>query len=111
MSPPLPGICIHLYYVTVVFFSNMAINNSNICDCVTQRCASLSSLVIHNNHKTTLGHMAIMGVDRMVCSPMNSKNSIKLSLVTPLNNRQYINILHPKVLGQYFSRNVTEFLA
>ena len=76
----------------------MAIHNRNICDFVTQRCASLSSLIIRNNHKTALGDMARMVVDRMVCLPLSSKDSIKLLLDTPLNNYLCLNILRPGVL-------------
>ena len=88
----------------------MAIKNRHICDFVTQRCASLSSLVIHNNHKTTLGYMARIVVCRMLYSPVNSKDGIKLSLDTPLNNSPHLNILRPGVLHHYFGRNVTEYL-
>ena len=87
----------------------MAIKNRHICDFVTQRCASLSSLVIHNNHKTTLGYMARIVVCRMLYSPVNSKDGIKLSLDTPLNNRPYLNILRPGVSCLYFGRNVIEY--
>ena len=46
----------------------------------------------------------------MVCLPVNSKDGIKLSLDTPLNNRPCLNILCPGVLRQYFDRNVTGYL-
>ena len=82
--------------------------NSNICYFITQRCASLSSLVIHNDHISALGDMARMVIDKMVCSPANSKDSIKLSLDKPLNNHTCLNMLRPGVLRQYFGRNVTE---
>ena len=88
----------------------MAINNRNVCGFITQRCASLLSHMIHNGHKTTLVDMVRMVVDRMVCSSVNSKYGIKLSLDTPLKNHPRINILRPWVLHQYFGRNITNYL-
>ena len=88
----------------------MAIMYMNICGLITQRCASLSSLIIHNDHKTTLGDMARMAEDRMICSSVNSKDGIKLLLDTPLNNNPCLNILRPGILRHYFGRNVTEYL-
>ena len=61
-------------------------------------------------HKTTLCDMARMVVDRIVCSPVNSKYSIELSLYTPLNNRPCLSLVHPGVLRQCFSRNISEYL-
>ena len=46
----------------------------------------------------------------MVCSPVNSKNGIEISLDTPLNNCPCLNMLCPGVLRQYFGMNVTEYL-
>ena len=88
----------------------MVITNRNIRDFVTYWCASLPSPIIHNNHKTALGYMSRMVVDRMVCSSVNSKYGIKLSLDTPLKNCPCVNILLPGVLRQYFGRNITEYL-
>ena len=61
-------------------------------------------------HKTTLGDMARMVIDRMVSSPLNSKDGINLSLDTPLKNCPGLNILRLGGLRQYFGRNVTEYL-
>ena len=54
--------------------------------------------------------MARIGVDRILCSSVSSKDGIKLSLDTPLNNRSCLNILRPGVLHQYFVQNVTDHL-
>ena len=49
-------------------------------------------------HEKILGDMARMLVDRLIYSPMNSKDIIKLSLDTPLSNCTYLNILCPGVV-------------
>ena len=46
----------------------------------------------------------------MVCSPVNSKDGVKLSLDTPLNNRPYIKILCQEVICQYYGRSITDYL-
>ena len=88
----------------------MTIKNRKICYFVTQHCTSLLSIVIHMHHKTTLSHTTRMVVERMVCSSVRSKDGIKLSLDTPLNNRPCLDIVRSEVLRQYFGRNVTEYL-
>ena len=47
-------------------------------------------------------------IDQLVCSPINSRSGIKLSLDKPLNNDVDLNILRPAVLRQYFGIEIQE---
>ena len=89
----------------------MVIQNRIICDFVTQRCASLLLLVNNMHHKTTLSDIARMVIDRIEYSHVSSKDIIKSSLNTPLNNHPCLHILRLGVLRQYFDRNVADYLA
>ena len=41
-------------------------------------------------------------IDTLICYPINSKNGLKLSIDTPLNNDACVKIHRPAVLRQYF---------
>ena len=43
-------------------------------------------------------------IDRLICSPLNSRNGIKLSMDKPLNNPCCLNIVRPAVLRQYYGK-------
>ena len=58
----------------------MEIWNRKILDFVTQCYTSLSSLVIHMQHKTTLDDMARIVVDMMVYSSVNSKDGTLIGM-------------------------------
>ena len=45
-------------------------------------------------------------IRKLIYSPINSKDGIKLSWDTPLNNQRCLNILRPAVLRQYYGANV-----
>ena len=45
-------------------------------------------------------------IRKIIHSPINSKDGIKLSWDTPLNNQRCLNILRPTVLRQYYGANV-----
>ena len=45
-------------------------------------------------------------IKKIIQSPINSKNAIKLSWDTPLNNKMCLNILRPAVIRQYYGANV-----
>ena len=45
-------------------------------------------------------------IDTLLHNPINSKNGLKLSIDTPLNNDACLNIHCPAVLRQYFGRQV-----
>ena len=47
-------------------------------------------------------------IDHLICSPVNSRTGIKLSLDKPLNNDVDLNILRPAVLRQYFGMDIEE---
>ena len=57
---------------------------------------------------STLSNASCHIVDKLICSPLNSNNGIRLSLDTPLNNPPMLNILRPAVLRQYYGLNVEE---
>ena len=48
-------------------------------------------------------------IDTLICNPINSKNGLKLSIDTPLNNDACLNIHRPAVLRQYFGREVENY--
>ena len=50
-------------------------------------------------------------IDHLVCSPINSRSGIKLSLDKPLNNDVDLNILRPAVLRQYFGMEIEECMS
>ena len=45
-------------------------------------------------------------IRKIIYSPINSKDGIKLLRDKPLNNQRYLNILRPAVLRQYYGANV-----
>ena len=69
---------------------------------------SFNSLVIQFPNHTTLSNASRHIIDKLICSPLNSINGIRLSLDTPLNNPPMLNILRPVVLRQYYGLNVKD---
>ena len=45
-------------------------------------------------------------IRKIIYSPTNSKDGIKLLWDTPLNNQRFLNILRPAVLSQYYGANL-----
>ena len=71
-----------------------------------QRNDHLASLVIHMEKTNQLSQAARDIIQKIIHSPINSKDGIKLSWDTPLNNQRCLNILRPAVLRQYYGANV-----
>ena len=68
--------------------------------------SSLYSLVIQLPEHTSINNCGRWILDHLICSQLNSKSGLKLSLDTPLNNPAMLNLLRPAVLRQYYGMNV-----
>ena len=66
----------------------------------------LASIVAQLSNCSELAYCARQIINKIIRSPINSKEGIKLSLDTPLNNPPSLNILRPAVLRQYFGKNL-----
>ena len=70
----------------------------NITELHVQRNNHLASLVIHTEKKNKLSQPARDIIRKLIYSPINSKDGIKLSWDTPLNNQRFLSILRLAVL-------------
>ena len=80
----------------------------NITELHVQRNDHLASLVIHMEKEYVLSQPTRDIISTIIHSPINSKDKIKLSWDTPLNNQKCLNILRPTVLKQCYGANIDD---
>ena len=73
---------------------------------VIQRQPMLASIVAQLSNCSEIALCARHIITKIIRSPINSNEGIKLSLDTPLNNPASLNILRPAVLRQYYGKNL-----
>ena len=66
----------------------------------------LASIVAQLSNCSEIALCARHIITKIIRSPINSNEGIKLSLDTPLNNPASLNILRPAVLRQYFGKSL-----